>query len=75
MTSLIVMVMAIAVAGLLFGMMLRAFRSASARRAHGDGGDVSWMTSPSSFGDSGSSDCSSADGGAGCDGGGGGGSD
>jgi hypothetical protein len=75
MTSLLVMVMAIAVVGLLFGMMLRAFRSAPARRAHGDGGDVSWMSSGSSFGDSGSSDCSSADGGAGCDGGGGGGSD
>ena len=72
MASTIIMLMAITVAGLLFGIVLVARRKAApASRGHGDGGDISWMTGVTSFGDSGSSDCSSADSGTGCDGGGG----
>ena len=70
MASTIIMLMAITVAGLLFGIVLVARRNAAlASRAHADGRDMSWMASVTSFGDSGSSDCGSADGGAGCDGG------
>ena len=76
MASTIIMLMAITVAGLLFGIVLLARRKAApASRGPGESGDMGWMTSVTSFGDSGSSDCSSADGGAGCDGGGGGGGD
>ena len=76
MASTIIMLMAITVAGLLFGIVLLARRKAApASRGQGEGGDMGWMTGVTSFGDSGSSDCGSADGGAGCDGGGGGGSD
>ena len=73
MASTIVMLMAIAVASLLFGIVLQARRNKnSARPIHGDGcGNPSWMVSESSFWDSGPSDCNSGDSGAGCDGGGG----
>ena len=74
MASTIIMLLAITVAGLLFGIVLLARRKAApASHGHGGGGDTSWLTGVTSFGDSGSSDCGSTDGGAGCDGGGGGG--